>query len=95
MEAAREDGVEDVGALKQPGQAEATAPAGEGEDLEGPELTGEHPPVRRSRFSNTLLIRLTNIRPSFPGVLLGVGICYFLTDSRQPHRIIATPCMIL
>jgi hypothetical protein len=53
MEVAREGVAGDVGAVKQPEQAEAAAPAGEGEDLEVPEPTEEHPPVRRPRIANT------------------------------------------
>lgn len=55
METAREDVIEDVGALKQPGPAEAAAPAGEGEDL-GPELTEEHPPCDEDTTSIMFIV---------------------------------------
>jgi hypothetical protein len=93
METAREDVIEDVGALKQPGPAEAAAPAGEGEDL-GPELTEEHPPVRRSHLSNILLIKTDCKHGKLSWCPLGVGICCYVTgrqtDCHRQHCSIAT-----
>jgi hypothetical protein len=99
METAREDVIEDVGALKQPGPAEAAAPAGEGEDL-GPELTEEHPPVRRSHLSNILLIKTDCKHGKLSWCPLGVGICCCDRQTDRPSQTAlqycntATPCKL-